>query len=112
MMARNLYLAFLFTMLVTSLLAFEAESLDPTGEGTVSVAKSGVAFDTSPLSGPWPKCTGGTLQACTDIIAAEAPDVTVLVLHPGEGATREYNIFRVIVHVDENDIVTNVPNRG
>jgi hypothetical protein len=69
-------------------------------------------FDTSQLSGPWPQCKGGSLQACIDIVAVDAPDSKPLVLHPGEGATREYNIYRVIIHVDENDIVTNIPNRG
>lgn len=73
--------------------------------------KGGIIFD-STLSGPWPQCKGASLQSCLDVINVDAPDVTPLVLHPGEGATREYNIFRVIIHVDENDIVTNIPNRG
>jgi hypothetical protein len=83
-----------------------------TSDETAFDLKGGIIFDSSTLSGPWPKCQGASLQACLDIINVDAPDVTPLVLHPGEGATREYNIFRVIIHVDENEFVTNIPNRG
>ena len=69
-------------------------------------------FDNSQLSGLFPQHKGGSIQACLAIIADEEPDATALVLHPGEGSTREYNILRVIIHVDGNDIVTNTPNRG
>lgn len=83
-----------------------------TSDETPFDIQGGIIFDSSTLSGPWPTCKGSSLQACLDVILVDAPDVTPLVLHPGQGATREYNIFRVIIHVDENDIVTNIPNRG
>lgn len=69
-------------------------------------------FDNSQLSGLFPQYKGGSIQACLAIIADEEPDATALVLHPGEGATLEYNTLRVIIHVNENNIVANIPNRG
>ena len=71
-----------------------------------------IVFDTSELSGPWPQCKGLSADSCTEIVKAEAPDVKVVVVHPGEGVTREYNVRRVIIYVDENDIVQNEPGRG
>ena len=71
-----------------------------------------IMFDSSELSGPWPECKGLPVKSCIDIVEVDAPDAKVVVAHPGEGVTREYNIRRVIVYVDENDVVQNEPRRG
>jgi len=49
---------------------------------------------------------------CANLITTEAPDVTPFIAKPGMPVTREYNIHRAIIYVDENCVVQNNPNRG
>ena len=98
-----------FFTLFFLLFKFQAEQ---TSDGTAINAAGINCSDNSQLSGPFPQCKGGSLQACLAILAVDAPDATPVVLHPGAKRTKEYNELRVVIYVDKNDIVTDTPNRG
>jgi len=68
-------------------------------------------LDTGLRTGPW-LCMGMDCNDCANLITTEAPDVTPFIAKPGMPVTREYNIHRAIIYVDENCVVQNNPNRG
>jgi Potato inhibitor I family len=64
--------------------------------------------------GPWPGCLGLESDACKDIISSYAPNLEIEVITPDmvDLIIDDFNINRVRVYVDENDIVQDIPVKG
>jgi len=64
--------------------------------------------------GPWKECLGMTFDDCKAVIAQAAPDLknAIFEIPPDSMVTMDYNTHRVRVYVDEQHIVTRVPQRG
>ena len=59
------------------------------------------------MKNEWPECIGMQAEDCVALVESEAPDVYTIVVRP-----REYDFHRVIIRVDNDDLVTQTPYRG
>ena len=68
----------------------------------------------SQFEGPWPKCLGMAGQDCADYIDSYAQDLhgRIYIISSGTPVTEDFRTDRVRIYVDEDGIVTTIPNRG
>jgi hypothetical protein len=68
----------------------------------------------SQFAGPWPKCLGMTGQDCVNYIDSYAQDLEgrIYIISPGTAVTEDFQTDRVRIYVDEDGIVTAIPDRG
>lgn len=62
--------------------------------------------------GPWPGCLGIGSEECVAMIETYATDCDVVVVTPTMAATKYFDTKRVLIYVDEDNIVTQIPIRG
>lgn len=64
--------------------------------------------------GPWPECVGLLYQDCAALVELYTTDVameTIERFHEGD-KPNDFDPNRVIIFVDESDIVTRIPHKG
>jgi hypothetical protein len=59
--------------------------------------------------GPWPQCVGMDGPACCNLIAG---DYDCIVVPENSPVTMDYQLTRVRVFVDEQNVVTKIPHLG
>mmetsp|Transcript_21543 Transcript_21543/g.35643 ORF Transcript_21543/g.35643 Transcript_21543/m.35643 type:complete len:115 (-) Transcript_21543:237-581(-) len=64
--------------------------------------------------GPWPKCVGMDGTKCCNLIEGHAKDVrgNCVVVPQYSMVTMDFSTTRVRVFVDEDSVVTRIPDRG
>lgn len=64
--------------------------------------------------GPWPACLGMSGDDCVSYIEANSKDLRgrVYIMKPGTPLTKDLQVDRVRVFVDDDGIVTKTPDRG
>nr|AID52861.1 serine protease inhibitor [Hevea brasiliensis] len=60
----------------------------------------------------WPELVGTNGDIAAGIIQTENANVKAIVVKEGSPMTMEYNLCRVLVFVDDNRVVTQVPAIG
>jgi hypothetical protein len=70
--------------------------------------------DTRHKEGPWPACLGMTGEKCMELIASynSGNIIRIEIWKENDPATLDFRTDRVRIIVDENGIVTTIPNRG
>lgn len=64
-------------------------------------------------SGPWPSCINLPGEECKVYIESKAPNLDgVFIINPGDMHTRDINMNRVRIFVNEEGVVFKAPKRG
>jgi hypothetical protein len=67
----------------------------------------------SQYGGPWPKCLGIDCEECLNYIESYAEDLgLVVIIPPNTTLTDDFRKDRVRIFVDDDCIVTAIPDRG
>merc|ERR1712194_435193 len=65
------------------------------------------------VQGPWPCCIGLTGEECQNYIEGKAPNLDeVVIVNPGDPMTKDLNMNRVRILVDDTGLVPVAPMRG
>jgi hypothetical protein len=88
------------------------DNVDPSPDRSVALERDGSHrrledLDPSYDPGPFPECLGEIAEDCVAMIEARASDVYTIIVRPPV-----FNYHRVLIRVDEDNLVDHVPARG
>lgn len=66
----------------------------------------------SNTQGPWPKCVGMIGDDCVSYIESNAQNLNIVIVHTDDLLSRDFDLERVRVQVDNDEVVNSIPRRG
>lgn len=104
----------LFVGLSIALIEIRVKRSEVQREARVATPMFG-GIETRRAEGPWPECLQLSGNACVTLLELYTQGLEIELVHPDEKPTimdKGFRVDRVRVHVDESNVVVEIPKRG